>query len=46
MDNDVIKTMIQQSLWEMYVKTGIEEYKKLYENWYNSYENIKINGLK
>jgi hypothetical protein len=46
MDIDLVKTMIQQSLWEMYKKTGDEAYNDLYQKWYENYEKITINGLK
>lgn len=45
MDLDLAKTMIQQSLWNMFKTTGDEEYKKLYEKWYENYEHISISGL-
>lgn len=44
-NKDKIKTLIQQALWEMYNGTGIEEYRLLYEDWYNNYEKISIKGL-
>lgn len=43
---DLVKTMIQQSLWSMWERTKNEEYKKLYENWYDNYEKITIDGLR
>lgn len=44
-DKDLTKTLIQQSLWQMYKVTGEEIYKELYEAWYNNYESINITGL-
>jgi hypothetical protein len=45
MNEDLVKTIIQQSLWNMYKVTGDLIYKELYENWYENYEQIQINGL-
>ncbi len=45
MEPDYIKSMIQQALWNEYERTGNEDYKKIYEAWYNQYEQISIEGL-
>ncbi|HEY5586699.1 MAG TPA: hypothetical protein VIK78_19695 [Ruminiclostridium sp.] len=39
------KAIIQQALWIAYEKTGDEAYKKLYEKWYDGFEEIVIGGL-
>jgi hypothetical protein len=44
-DGDYIKSMIQQALWEAYQRTDNEEYKAIYDAWYENYEKIKIEGL-
>ncbi len=43
MDKDYVKSLIQQALWNEYLRTGNKEYKTLYEKWFENYETIKIN---
>ena len=45
MDADYTKTLIQQALWNTYKTTGNEDYKKMYDKWYECYEEISIEGL-
>ena len=42
---DFIKSIIQTALWEHYKKSNDINYKRLYEQWYKQYNDIKINGL-
>lgn len=45
MEPDYIKSMIQEALWHEYKRTGNEDYKVIYELWYEKFELIDISVL-
>jgi hypothetical protein len=43
MDKDYVKSLIQQALWNEYLRTGNADYEEIYKKWYENYEKIIIN---
>ena len=48
MDNNrhsYIKSLIQVALWGEYKRTGNEEFKEIYDAWYDKYTDINVRNL-